>query len=72
LFQSLTHQSITSEEISVEWIIGIYVTIGLFKGGRKLLADVPNKPMWMYTQTNQLLWALSFVMYVLLWPLSKG
>lgn len=56
----------------MEWIVGIYVAIGLFKVWGKLVAEVVDKPMWMYTQKNPVLWSLSLVVYVLIWPLAKG
>ena len=56
----------------MEWLIGIYVVVGLYKVWGKLLADTPDQPMWMYCQKNPILWGLSFVMYVLIWPLAKG
>ena len=54
----------------MEWIVGIYAAIGLYKAWGKLLADPSDKPMWMYTQKNPILWGLSFVMYVLFWPFA--
>lgn len=56
----------------MEWIIGIYVAIGLFKTLKKLSSDAFVKPIWMYSQKNPILWALGFVMYVLMWPIAKG
>ena len=40
----------------------------VFQG--KLIADVPDQPLWMYSQKNPLLWALSFCIYVAVWPLA--
>jgi hypothetical protein len=56
----------------MEWFIGIYVAIGLYKVWGKLLADPSDKPIWMYAQRNTVLWGLNFVLYVLIWPLAKG
>jgi len=56
----------------MEWFIGLYVAIGLFKFWGKLVADVPDKPMWMYTQKNPILWGLGVVIFVLIWPLAKS
>ena len=55
----------------MEWIIGIYVAIGVYKVWGALLADVPDKPIWMYSQKNPVLWALSFVFYVFFWPMAR-
>ena len=54
----------------MEWIVGIYLAIGLYKVGGKLIADVPDQPMWMYSQKNPLIWALYFCMYVAAWPIA--
>lgn len=54
----------------MEWIIGIYLAVGLYKVWGKLVADVPDQPLWMYSQKNPLLWALSFCIYVAIWPLA--
>ena len=56
----------------MEWIIGIYIAIGLFKIFGLLFADITKKPMWMYTEKNPLVWALFFVACVIAWPLAKG
>jgi len=55
----------------MEWFVGIYVAIGIYKIWGVLLADVPDKPVWMYAQKNPILWGLNFVFFVLLWPLVK-
>jgi hypothetical protein len=56
----------------VEWIIGIYVAIGVFKGLGKVADSNPvNKPLWMATESNPLVWSLYFCLYVLVWPLIK-
>lgn len=56
----------------MEWIIGIYFVIGLFKAIGKLGADATDRPIWMNTQRNPLVWALGFLFYVLLWPIARG
>lgn len=56
----------------MEWIVGLYVAVGLFKAWGKLLSDASDKPMWMYTEKNPIRWALYFVAYVAIWPFAKG
>ena len=45
----------------MEWIVGIYLAIGLLKGLGKLSADPTDKPIWMYSQKNPLIWSLCFL-----------
>lgn len=47
----------------MEWIIGIYIAIGLFKIFGLLFADITKKPMWMYTEKT-LLSGLYFLSHV--------
>ena len=57
----------------MEWIIGIYIVVGIFKGiGRVADSNPGSKPLWMLTEKNPLLWSFYFCMYVLFWPLIKG
>ena len=56
----------------MEWIVGIYLAIGLLKGIGKLSADPTDKPIWMYSEKNPLVWSLYFLGYVLIWPLARG
>lgn len=55
----------------MEWIIGIYVAIGVFKAIGTLSADPTDRPIWMSTQRNPFLWALLFMLYSLVWPIVK-
>ena len=56
----------------MEWIIGIYIIVGIFKGlGRALDSNPLNKPQWMLTEKNPLAWSFFFCIYVLFWPLIK-
>ena len=54
----------------MEWFIGAYALVGVYKAWGALQADAPDKPVWMYSQKNPILWGLYFVMYVLLWPIA--
>lgn len=56
----------------MEWIVGIYLVAGLFKALGKLGADAPDKPIWMYSEKNPIVWSLYFALYVLIWPIAKG
>ncbi len=57
----------------MEWIIGIYIAVGVFRAIGKLADDNPvNKPLWMLTEKDPLTRAFFFSMYVLFWPFSKG
>ena len=55
----------------MEWVIGIYLAVGLFKALGTLAADVTDRPMWMYSQKNPLVWSMCFCIYVLIWPLAR-
>lgn len=53
----------------MEWIIGIYLAIGVMKGLGKLgNPDPSQKPTWMSASLNPLSLAFMFTVYVLLWP----
>ena len=56
----------------MEWIIGVYIAIGVFKAVGKLGADPTERPIWMSTQKNPVIWALQFLIYALMWPLARG
>ena len=57
----------------MEWLIGIYLVIGLFKGiGRIADGNPLNKPGWMSSERNPLAYSFYFCMYVLFWPLIRG
>jgi hypothetical protein len=36
----------------MEWVIGIYVAVGLYKAFETLAADATDRPLWMYSQRN--------------------
>lgn len=56
----------------MEWIIGIYIAVGLIKALGKVTADPTDRPLWMSLDKNPLSWAVKFLFYVLMWPLAKG
>jgi hypothetical protein len=53
----------------MEWVIGIYLAIGVIKGLGKLSnSDPSQKPAWMSGSLNPLTLAFMFTLYVLFWP----
>ena len=56
----------------MEWVVGIYLAVGLFKALGKVVADAPDKPLWMHSERNPLVWSLYFLAYVLVWPIARG
>lgn len=57
----------------MEWLIGIYLVVGLVKTLGKLGNSNPGaKPAWMVMEKNPLTWSLYFCLYVLIWPFAKG
>ncbi len=57
----------------MEWLIGIYLVIGVFK--TLALFGNPNpaiKPVWMLREKNPLKLAIFFTLHVALWPLPRG
>ncbi len=56
----------------MEWIIIIYLAIGVIKTMGTIASDNPGaKPMWMHTETNGLKMAIMFTIYSLIWPFTK-
>jgi hypothetical protein len=55
----------------MEWVVGIYLAVGLYKAFETLASDVTDRPLWMYSQRNPLVWALCFVAYVFIWPVAR-
>jgi hypothetical protein len=56
----------------MEWLIGTYLTWGVLKGFNRLFNPDPStKPAWMSLEKNPLKIALSFTLYVLLWPIAS-
>ena len=56
----------------MEWLIGIYLLVGVVKSVGKLGASVMEQPSWMHSQKNPLIWSMLFAVYVLTWPFHKG
>lgn len=56
----------------MEWIVGIYLLVGLVKSISKLGANPMEQPGWMRSQRNPLVWSMLFAFYVIAWPLQKG
>lgn len=56
----------------MEWIVGIYLVIGIFKTIGKFSSDNPAiKPLWMSTETDGFKLAVMFTIYTLFWPLAR-
>jgi len=56
----------------VEWIVGIYLAIGLFKAFGTIGNPNPAlKPIWMSTERNPLTWVMYFTLYVIFWPFPR-
>ena len=56
----------------MEWIIGIYLLVGVIKTFGRLGNPNPAlKPLWMMTENNPIKWVMSFTFHVLMWPLAK-
>lgn len=56
---------------AMEWIIGIYLAIGVLRTIKKIIYACPSKkPVWMTIEDNSLAFVLYFTIYVLLWPLT--
>jgi hypothetical protein len=56
----------------MEWLVGIYLVIGVFKTlGRLANPNPALKPIWMSAERNPLKLALFFTLHSVLWPFSK-
>ena len=56
----------------MEWIVGIYLAIGVFKALGVLAESNPGrKPIWMLTERNPLRFCLYFTLYAVIWPLAR-
>ncbi len=56
----------------MEWLIGIYLAIGVLKS-LALFGDANPavKPLWMLIEKNPLKLALYFTFHVILWPIAR-
>ena len=55
----------------MEWMIGIYLVIGVFKTLALLGNSNPAvKPVWMTTERNPVVLAVAFTLHALLWPFA--
>jgi hypothetical protein len=56
----------------MEWFIGLYLVIGVFKTLNRLASSNPAlKPIWMNTERNPIKLALFITLYSLVWPFVK-
>jgi len=56
----------------MEWLVGIYLIIGVFKTIGKFSNPNPAvKPLWMSTETDGFKMAIMFTIYTLFWPLAR-
>lgn len=57
----------------MEWLIGIYLVIGVHKTIIRLGERNPAlKPVWMTLERNPIKIMLLFTFHVLVWPLAKS
>lgn len=56
----------------MEWIVGLYFVVGIWKALLRTQADTPHKPMWMYTEKNPVKWCAFFTVYASVWPVIKS
>jgi hypothetical protein len=56
----------------VEWVIGIYLAVGVFKAFAALSNPNPAlKPIWMSSERHPLRWTVLFTVYVVGWPFAR-
>jgi hypothetical protein len=56
----------------MEWIIGVYLVIGVFKTIGKFSDPNPAvKPLWMSTESDGFKMAVIFTIYSLFWPFTR-
>ena len=57
----------------MEWIVGIYIVVGVFKTfGRMGKPNPGDQPLWLFTERNPLMLAMFFTLNVLFWPFARG
>lgn len=56
----------------MEWIIGIYFVVGVWKAWGMLLSEASERPMWTYSARNPLTWTLYLVAWVIVWPWGES
>ena len=54
----------------MEWLIGIYLVIGIVKALSKLGRNPALQPQWMWNERNPIKWPELFVIYTVAWPLQ--
>ncbi len=67
-----TNRDMQGLEAFVEWIIGIYLVIGVLKTLARLGNPNPAlKPTWMSIEKNPLKFCLYFTFHSVAWPLAR-
>jgi hypothetical protein len=56
----------------MEWLIGIYLGIGLLVTMKRLSASPANRPAWMNLERNPMKFAALFTLHTVLWPIARG
>lgn len=56
----------------MEWLIGIYLAIGVLRTIKRMSATAPDRPIWMNLERNRIKFAALFTVHALLWPLWLG
>ena len=57
----------------MEWIIGIYLVIGVIKTLNIMSGSDPSKkPAWMSIERDPIKLAFSFTFFALVWPITKS
>lgn len=57
----------------MEWIIGIYLVVGVVKTfGRMARSNPGDRPLWLVTERNPLMLAIYFTFNVMAWPFLRG
>jgi len=55
----------------MEWLVAIYLAVGVIKTINRFGRSAAEKPVWMSTESDPLKLALFFTGHVLLWPLAR-
>lgn len=55
----------------MEWLIGIYLVIGVITTIARMGKPAPLKPAWMLGKSNPIMVALFFALHSIFWPFAK-
>lgn len=57
----------------MEWLIGIYIVVGIFKTMARYADPNPTrKPLWMLTEKNPMTLLLYGALHTIFWPLIRA